>query len=294
MNTPSYVVITPVRNEEDNFGRTIQSFVRQTLPPRCWIIVDDGSTDATGAIADAAAIEHAWIRVVHRRNRGFRQPGTGVIEAFYDGLALLGSTPWEFLVKFDGDLAFSPDYFARCVEEFTRDPKLGVGGGLICREEGGDLISEVRGDPPFHVRGATKIYRRACWDEIGGLVRAPGWDAIDELKANMLGWSTRTFSDLKVHQLKDTGSADGSWRNWVKNGLANYITGYHPVFMIAKCGCRLARRPFSIEPWGLFAGFLKGYLQRVPRVQDRTLIAYISKQQINRLIGRGSLWQRSG
>jgi poly-beta-1,6-N-acetyl-D-glucosamine synthase len=289
-NTPRYVVITPVRNEKDNLPSTIECFATQTIRPAKWTIVDDGSTDGTSAIADAAAAGHPWIHVIHRVDRGFRLPGQGVMEAFHEGLAATGDQEWDYLVKFDGDLSFEADYFERCFERFDRSPRLGIGGGMICWHDGNGLVVESMGDPPFHVRGATKIYRRACWAEIGGLVNAPGWDTIDELKANMLGWQTGSFHDLKVHQLKFTGSADGYWKNWVKNGLANYITGYHPLFMLIKCLKRAFTRPYGWAAAGLFCGFLKGYLRRIPRGVDAELLRYIRRQQMNRLWKRPSLW----
>jgi glycosyltransferase involved in cell wall biosynthesis len=286
---PRYIVITPVRNEEGNFPKTIASFVGQTIRPLLWVIVDDGSKDNTAVIADTAAKTHDWIRVAHRADRGFRQPGTGVVEAFNEGLARVDCADWDYLVKFDGDLAFGADYFEQCFARFEADPKLGVGGGLICSHGSNGLVGESLGDPAFHVRGATKIYRRACWEQIGGLFKAPGWDTIDELKANQLGWTSRTFRELKVHQLKMTGSADGKWRNWVKNGLANYITGYHPLFMLAKCVKRIAARPYFIGAAGLACGFLKGYIRRIPRVPDRALIKYVREQQLRKLTGRPSI-----
>jgi len=285
-----YVAITPVRNEERYLPQTIQSFVTQKCAPIAWIIVDDGSTDATGSIADAAAAHYPWIEVVHRPDRGFRQPGTGVMEAFSDGLARLGSTAWDFLAKLDADLVFSPDYFASCLERFEHNPRLGIGGGLICRRRGDTLIPDSASDPLFHVRGATKIYRRACWDQIGGLIKEPGWDTIDELKANMLGWTTRTFTDLQVQQLKETGSADGRWRNWVKNGRANYITGYHPIFMVCKCAKRLLQKPFGIAGVGLLFGFASGYLEGIPQLPDRELVRFIRREQLRKLTFRRSLW----
>ncbi len=291
MSAPiKYVVITPVRNEENNFPLTIKSFVNQTIRPALWIIVDDGSKDRTAAITDEAAAKYDWIQVIHRADRGFRQPGTGVVAAFNDGLALVGERPWDYLVKFDGDLSFDPDYFEQCFAKFDAEPTLGIGGGLICSAISNGTVGESLGDPLFHVRGATKIYRHACWQQIGGLFKAPGWDTLDELKANMLGWTTRTFRDLKVHQLKETGSADGKWRNWVKNGLANYITGYHPVFMAAKCVKRILGRPYFIGATGLAWGFIKGYLTRTPQVPDPALIKYVRSQQLRKLTGRPCIW----
>ncbi len=288
--TATYSVITTVRNEERNLPLTIESVVNQTIRPASWIIVDDGSKDRTGTVADAAAVEHRWVQAVHRRDRGFRQPGTGVVEAFYDGLGCIGDGKWDFLAKLDGDLSFAPDYFERCLEHFEQDSRLGIAGGLICRRQTGILVAESPGDPAFHVRGAVKIYRRACWEQIGGLIKAPGWDTVDECKANLLGWNTRTFHELKIHQLKDTGAADGHWRNWVKNGLANYITGYHPLFMALKCLKRSGQKPYLVGAAGLWWGFCRGYVKRVSRVEDPALIRYVRRQQLNKLLGKPSLW----
>lgn len=292
-----YAVITPVRNEADHVRKTIDSVVAQSVRPALWVIVNDGSTDGTGEQVDEAAREHAWIRVLHRPDRGFRKSGGGVIEAFKEGLELLartiqqaGGPRWEFLVKLDGDLLLPPEYFERCFKHFQADSKLGIGGGVVCAERDGQWVEEVKGDPPFHVRGATKIYRRACWEAIGGLLSAPGWDTLDELKANMLGWRTYTFREVKLLQLKSTGTADGTWKNWVKNGRANYITGYHPLFMFAKCLSRLRERPYGVISAGLLYGFMSGYFQKVQRVQDEDLVRYLRRQQMNRLLGRESLW----
>jgi glycosyltransferase involved in cell wall biosynthesis len=89
MREPNYVIITPARNEEPHLPKTIESVASQTLQPQQWILVNDGSTDDTGRIMDAAARQHSWVRTVHRPDRGFRKPGGGVIEAFHDGYARL-------------------------------------------------------------------------------------------------------------------------------------------------------------------------------------------------------------
>ena len=263
---------------------------RQVVRPEKWIIVNDGSTDSTPAIIDAAAKEHSWIAIIHRSDRGFRQAGGGVIEAFYDGYRLLDGIAWDYLVKLDGDLSFDPNYFASCLAHFDQDQKLGIGGGSICNNTTGELVEEYQGDPPFHVRGATKIYRRPCWEAIGGLIKAPGWDTLDEVKANMLGWKTYSFRELKLHHYRFAGDADGAWKNWVKNGRANYITGYHPFFMLCKCFSRLKDKPYGLVPIALWFGFISGYFKGIPRVNDHNLIKYFRNQQMRRLSFRRSLW----
>jgi glycosyltransferase involved in cell wall biosynthesis len=287
------VIITPVRNEGQHFEQTINSVVSQTLRPLAWIIVNDGSSDGTPQLIDAAAKQNPWIRAVHRADRGFRKQGGGVVEAFYDGFKLVQGLNWDFIAKLDGDLSFSDRYFESCISKFSADPQLGIGGGRIYCRINGVALEDSPGDPSFHVRGATKIYRRSTWEAIGGLLQAPGWDTLDEVKANMLGWKTYSFRDLQVLQLKATGSGDGLWKNWVKNGRANYITGYHPAFMLLKCAKRVFDPPYGLAALGLLTGFWSSYLKRIPQVQDPALIRYLRRQQVNRLLGKQSLWSQS-
>ena len=290
MTGVNYTVVSPVRNEAKYLPFTIASMASQTIPPQKWVLVDDGSEDGTGGIAEKAAAEHKWIEVVHRRDRGFRQAGGGVVDAFYDGYDRIAQGGWDYLVKLDGDLTFESNYFESCFKHFQNEPRLGVGGGLICGMRNGSLQPESTVDPAFHVRGASKIYRRECWQGLGGLVRAPGWDTLDEVKANMLGWETRTFSEIRVLHHRPAGGAYGTWPNYVKNGLANYIAGYHPLFMLVKCARRALVKPYGIQALGLLTGFFGGYLKRVPQVPDPGLIRYFRQQQMNRLLRRPSLW----
>jgi poly-beta-1,6-N-acetyl-D-glucosamine synthase len=291
MHRPIYIVITPVRNEEENLPHTVQSMVGQKLRPASWIIVNDGSSDDTGQIADEASARHAWIRVVHRADRGFRKPGGGVMEAFRDGFRLIETEQWDFIAKFDGDLSFDSDFFSHALDRFGEDPRLGIGGGTICKKEGDHLVAEWKGDPTFHVRGATKIYRRECWQQIGFLYPVPGWDTLDEIKANMLGWRTYSFADIKLLHHRQAGEADGTWLNWFKNGRANYLSGYHPIFMLFKCGVRIFRKPYGIGALGLMSGFVSGYLKRAPQIDDARLIDFVRREQIKRLLFKPSLWR---
>jgi glycosyltransferase involved in cell wall biosynthesis len=285
-----YIVITPTRDEERYLPLTIESMCRQTVRPRQWILVDDGSSDRTGLLIDRAAATHPWITAVHRIDRGARVAGSGVIAAFYEGFAQIVDDQWKFIVKFDGDLSFEPDYFERCVGEFESDSGLGIGGGTCCIVVDERRIPEFTGEPRFHVRGPTKIYRRQCFEEIGGLIQAPGWDTVDLLAANRLGWKTRTFPDITLVHHRPTGGAYGSWANYVKNGLANYITGYDPVFMACKCARRLLRSP-HLQGIGLWWGFMKAYLEHRPQIADRDTISYVRRQQRRALMLRPSLWR---
>jgi hypothetical protein len=211
------------------------------------------------------------------------------MEAFYAGHDTLQTKDWDFIVKLDGDVGFAPDYFEKCLDKFEIKPRLGIGGGLIHNKMNDDYI--VERDPKFHVRGATKIYKRECWEAINGLIRAPGWDTVDEVKANMLGWETTTFRDLAVIHYRFTGSAYGEWADYVKNGTGSYIVGYHPLFMLARSLNRAWSKPYFKESAGLMWGYLRGYMRGVQQLEDKKVIKYLRKQQVNRLLMKDSIWR---
>jgi poly-beta-1,6-N-acetyl-D-glucosamine synthase len=284
-----YVIITPVRDEEKFVAETIESVRRQTILPAEWVVVNDGSTDRTGEVLDRAAAELPWMHVVHRSNRGFRKPGGGVMEAFADGYRSVQHTDWDFLVKLDGDLTFSPEYFEKCFEHFRSDPALGIGGGDIHHDVVGKLKLEE--NPRFHVRGATKIYKKACWEAIGGLWPEPGWDTIDEVQANRLGWKTYSFPELPLLHHRLTGSEGGILRDRIKHGKVCYISRYHPIFVAASCLRRIIQKPYILGSAAILYGFLKAHLTHPPRLEDRSYVAYIRSQQLRRLFGMQSIWR---
>ncbi len=284
-----YVVITPIRDEEEHITEMVESVIAQTVRPMEWVIVNDGSTDKTGTIIDRFAQENPWIHVVHRPNRGFRKSGGGVVEAFYDGYKTLKSTDWDFIVKLDGDLTFGPEYFERCFDRFDQDPTLGIGGGEIYHQIGDEMKLEK--NPQFHVRGATKIYKRSCWEKINGLFPAPGWDTIDEVTANMLGFKTYCFPELPLHHHRFTGMADGRLKDCVKHGVVCYVSGYHPMFVLASCVWRLTHRPYLVGSAASIYGFVKAWWTHYPRVEDANYRSYIRSQQMRRLLGMQTIWK---
>lgn len=284
-----YVVVTPVRDEQDYLPYTIESMVRQTVLPQEWVLVNDGSKDTTGKIIDDAARSFPWINAVHRQDRGYRKWGAGIIEAFYVGFDVLTYRDWQFMSKLDGDLSFEPNYFERTFERFSAEPKLGIGGGVLYHDENGKLVLERT--PIFHVRGGVKIYRRECWDALDGLWVGPGSDLVDEIKANMLGWTSASFPEIHMIHHRFTGASWGRWGSMVKDGKIDYVTGYHPLFVMAKSVARSARRPYIIAGLAHVYGYCTAAMGRMQRVDDPNLIRYIRKQQLARLFGGETIWK---
>jgi glycosyltransferase involved in cell wall biosynthesis len=210
-----YAIVTPVKNEEKYLRGMIASVVRQTIPPNRWILIDDGSTDRTGEIIREAESRWDWITGVTTGETGVpRKPGG---EAVVDhGLNMLNLAEYDFLARMDGDISFGPDYFDRLFREFERNPRLGIACGVCFGWREGKFIEEK--NPRFHTRGALKTYRVRCFQEIGGLEKGLGWDTVDEIRANMLGWQTRSFPELKVVHHRSTQTASGALQGKINTG----------------------------------------------------------------------------
>jgi glycosyltransferase involved in cell wall biosynthesis len=287
----TYSIISPVRNEAQYLPRTIQSVVRQQHRPVEWVIVDDGSSDSTAAIAEAAAVQHPWIKVIRRSNRGFRQPGQGVVEAFNEGVAQLANKQPDFLCKMDGDLEFGADYFVTLLREFALNPRLGMASGSTYLESSSGKLVREKVAPNFVV-GPIKLYRRACLEEIGGLEPHLGWDTIDVYRARMCGWQTANFPELKVIHLRQMGTAKGIVWGKMKTGIGEYYYGSHPLFVLARCLYRMSERPYGVIGISIALGYLRSLLSRARRIDDPEFIRFLREDQMSRLRQMLTPWKR--
>ncbi len=282
-----YVIITPVKDEETFFPKTTESVLNQEIKPEKWIIINDGSTDRTGELVSRLERENSWITGIHLESGSERKPGGESL--INRGLQNLRLKDFDFFVRMDGDLSFENNYFKRLFFEFQKNPKLGIASGVCFVPLGGRLKQEKH--PRFHTRGPLKTYRIQCFFDIGGLESDLGWDTVDEVKANMLGWQTRSFPELKILHLRKTQTASGVLRGKRTLGITDYYLGYHPLFMLLKSMRHMALPPYFLGGIHLFAGFLSGYLKGRKQIDDLNFIKYLRKQQFNKLIGRETIWK---
>src|SRR5215210_4887797 len=223
----SYAIISPVRDEQEHIGQTLDSVVSQTITPRQWIIIDDGSNDQTPTIVSEYAKTFPWIQLIHRKDRSYYHLGAGVIGAFYQGLRYVELRTIEFIGKLDGDLVLDSDYFQQLLNRAADDEKLGIVSGVTYFIYGGQRILERT--PAHHTIGAASLWRTTCFQEIGGLVPALGWDVLDEIRAQMRGWKTRSYPELQILHLRPMSSKGGWYKGRIQEGLTDYVLGYHPL-----------------------------------------------------------------
>jgi len=284
MSARRCLVISPVRNEATYLQRTIDTMVAQSARPTVWLIVDDGSTDETPAIAEHAAATHDWIRVHRRRDRGIRKVGAGVIEAFDDGLRQVDLDDFDYVCKLDGDLELPPRYFELLYERFEADPCLGTASGKSWMRIGGRLVWERSSDEMS--QGQTKLYRVACFKEIGGFVREVMWDGIDCHRCRALGWKARSFRnrELRFIHLRPMGSSFRSiYRGRLRWGYGQYFMGTHPFYALGITAYRMLERPWIVGGLLILAGYARGYLMRQPRYDDPAFRRRLRQWQLERL-----------
>lgn len=262
--------------------RTLDSVANQTERPVLWIIVDDGSKDASPEILAENAARHSWIRVISKPDRGARAVGPGVIEAFYYGLERIPSdVHYEFLCKFDLDLEIPPEYFENLMNRLEADPRLGsVSGKPYFRDKAGRWINEKCGDE-LSV-GMTKFYRRTCFEDIGGFVREVMWDAIDCHKARQLGWTTRSWDGpgLRFEHLRPMGSSQKNiLTGRARHGYGQYYMGTDPLYFLASVVYRLAHPPYVVGALAMLWGFGHAAMSGTARHDDPALRAFIRAYQ---------------
>lgn len=220
---PWLAVVMPAHNEAQHLEACLGSFVRQTHPPDELVVVDDGSTDATPEIAARFAASHPWIRLVRKESEAGHRPGAKVVRAFQRGLEAL-SRPFDLIGKFDADLLLPPDYFEKVLAAFKTHDNLGMCSGLVYIQRGDQWVYEPIANRG-HVRGPVKLYSAACFNAIGGLRPAVGWDTADVLLARYHGYGVVTLGDLRVKHLRPTGSAY-SKENALRQGETLYTLRY--------------------------------------------------------------------
>src|SRR3954447_8326078 len=272
------LIITPVRNEAEYLETTARAVERQTRPPDLWILVDDGSTDETPALLRELQARIPFLRVVSTPDNftvdgGDRHTAAAAPRAFNWGLRTVDPRDFTHIGKLDADIELPDDYFERLLAEFARDPQLGVGGGVLVEEVGSQW--KLMRTAPHHVRGALKLYRRECFEDIGGVREVLGWDGVDQSFARMRGWTTHPLSDLVARHHRACGSAQGLLRGRVRGGATHYVLRFSFPWVLVK-SLKFARmRPVGISGAAFVYGYLRATAVGAPRIDDPEYVRFV-------------------
>jgi biofilm PGA synthesis N-glycosyltransferase PgaC len=284
VNNFAYVLITPCRNEARLIEETIKSVVAQTVLPLKWVIVNDGSTDATGEIVARYAAKHSWIEVVNRPVRKERHFAAKV-EAFNAGQERVKHLSYEIIGNLDADVSLDADHFEFLLSKFSQGERLGV-AGTVFREPDGYNSGTDSFEGQSYVSGQCQIFRRRCFEEIGGYVpsKAGGIDWMAVTTARMVGWKTRSFREKCFLHHRPLGTAErGMTASAFAYGKKDYILGGHPVWQVFRCTYRMTKRPYLMGGIALFAGYVTGFLGRAERPVSPELMRFHRREQMLKL-----------
>lgn len=279
----SYVIITPARNEAQFIELTLNSVLAQTIRPLKWVIVSDGSTDGTDEIVKKCASDHPWIELVRMPDRGGRD-FAGKVYAFNAGYAKVRDVDYEVIVSLDADISFEADYFALLLGKLAADPTLGLVGTPF--QEVSGQTYDYRFVSIEHVSGACQVFRRKCFEAIGGYLPAKGGsiDHIAVITARMKGWKTRTFTEKVCMHHRQMGTAQwGMLTSRFKLGRKDYEVGNHPVWELFRTTYQMTKAPLFVGGLALATGYFWALLRGVERPVSDEVMGFHRREQMRRL-----------
>jgi biofilm PGA synthesis N-glycosyltransferase PgaC len=292
LSLPTYVIVTPARNEAGYIELTIKSVIAQTVRPLKWVIISDGSTDGMDEIVSRYANEHPWIELVRMPERSERH-FAGKVYAFNAGYAQVAGWPFDVIVSLDADISFEEDYFSFLLQKLSDDRRLGLVAGRLVDAQSNQDYYDYETTGSEHVSGACQVFRRECFEAIGGYrpMKAGGIDLVAVLSARAKGWRTRTFAETCCrHHRPMNGIQMKGFRERLHRGHMDYLLGNHPTWEIFRSVYQMKNRPYVIG--GLL--ILLGYLWDWGRYRERTipeeLMEFRRRDQMQRL---RSVFQRA-
>jgi dolichol-phosphate mannosyltransferase len=185
------------------------------------LVVDDGSPDGTGEIADRLAAQHGWVEVLHRREK------EGIGPAYLAGFRHALDHGAGYVMEMDSDFSHDPADLARLLQAVHGDADLALGSryvpgggvtdwGLLRRfvSEGGSTYARlVLG---LHVRdltGGFKCFRREVLEAIDfDTVRSQGYAFQVELTYRAFRAGFSVVEVPIVFRDRQRGQSKMSWR----------------------------------------------------------------------------------
>ena len=287
------MLMTAAHNEEASIESTIASVLAQTVQPKRWVIVSDGSTDKTNEIVERYARQYdsiSFVRLTRPAGRSFGSKGI----ALQNGCKLLERVEYEFIGNVDADVELEANYFAGLMEKFERNPGLGIAAGFVYEEQNGAFRVRAanRTDSVPH---AAQLVRRECYEAFGGysVFKYGGEDWYAQQCAKMKGWGAQAFPDLKIFHQRHTGAGSSLFHHHFRAGRSDYSFGSDPIFEVLKCALRVKERPWLLGAVTRFLGFLSAELKREKRPVSREFIDFLREEQRGKLLSAVTFrWSR--
>lgn len=278
-----YVLITAAHNEQAFIEKTILSVLAQTILPKKWIIVNDGSTDHTDEIVQEYTDGRDWMSLFSMPGRAERH-FAGKAKAFNAGYAMLQDLTYDVIGNLDADISFGEDHIEYLLSKFASMPELGVAGTHYTEGEFHSFRDSYIN--VHHVNGQLQLFRKQCLRQIGGYlpIKAGGIDWVAVTTARMLGWTTYSFGERTFMHHRRMGTADSNTlRARFHYGKKDYLFGGHPLWQLFRGCFQMTKKPYIVGGIFLLLGYFCTWLTHVKRPIPEELVQFNRKEQIQRI-----------
>lgn len=263
----NYVVVTPCKNEEQNLPALASSIINNTIKPRLWILLNDGSTDNTSNILDDLEKKYNWIKVVHEKE-SVRDLGLHYSDIVNKAIKCAFETceerniPFEYVGLIDADMILDNNFFEKIIDRLEKNPNLGVCSGTVAyTQKNKKILEKGRSNHPI---GGLRVWRKKCLEDTGGFPKSYSADSVSNVLAILKGWDTKKYEDIIGIETRQTSSAEGLWKGFLTRGKSDYYRGYHPAYVIFKFIKYSTKFPYYIG-----TSYLLGYIIGITRIKNK-------------------------
>lgn len=281
-STMKYILTTPIKNEEASLPKLIESIINQTIIPVLWVIIDDGSSDATPGIIESARQKYEWIQSM-RLNNAPRDVGIHLSEVIRKGFETAidycrqENLDFNFLGNVDGDLYLEEAYFEKLSTHFRDNPNLGMASGGEWFFFGDKMVNRKM-DRPY---GGAPLIKKECFEDCNGIPVSYAWDSVMNVKAKLNGWITMSFDDAKYFSPRVGCNAEGLWKGYIQRGESDYFLGFNPFHALLKSLTLPFLKYWStmrLRPYQISIAYLYGYNRSLilgkRQIKDREIKLY--------------------
>jgi glycosyltransferase involved in cell wall biosynthesis len=285
----NYIIVTPVKNEEECLPYLAESILNQSIKPKLWFIINDGSADKTTQIIEEYKKKYDFIHSHNIKKKGeYLGKHISIImkKGFQDAIKKCEDTElrYEFIANIDADMILHKNYFEKTIAEFRKDKKLGIIGGTIYYDRTrskkfNNKLIMIKTKKNYAI-GGLRTWRKDCFKESGGIpISFTRWDSISNIKAELKNWKVKSFDYIKAIHLRETSTRLGYWNGFKMEGKGAYYVGNKPFFIILKCLKLNIKFPFY-QGLAFGYGYFNSYLKKEEKTKDREILRYYLNKKI--------------
>lgn len=294
----NYILITPVKDEEENLPKLADCIINQTILPWVWVIVDDGSTDGTPQIIEKLKNDFDWIysKTLEESPRDLDKHFAYICKLGFEyamDLCEENNSSCDYLGKVDADIILPNDCLEKLMKKFLEDPQLGIASpGLSLVKptnttphksinENDIIVHDVRSFSDLPTDG-VRLYRKSCYAEVGGISITYAPDVVILTKAKLRGWKTLRFKQFESYKTKETSSTTGLWDGYKLQGYRRYYLDYHPILVLLGVLYELKRSPYY-HAIAMLYGYCLSVLIRKEKIADQEIRNYFRHKRLGEI-----------